>query len=348
MTVGGGARGGRRAISPQVGHYIHTVLNPWTSTPCRALTADPSVPHTNILRRMNTVSFSYEGATDLTEGLEVLVVLNGARDPYVFCAANLGGTPRVQVLGRDRPDNASIPPNSYARVVGAGVKITYDGTAVNRGGKWYHFAYSREMGGTSLFEAPQWGSATHELNRAVSMVDMIRHSEAMFVTAPESGFVPITIKPDDMFMPTWPAPTENVSIMRLLYKGPTVSCTFTMEIAEALEYFHLSHRHMARPTFTHPQALSVHQTLSTHLQASGSGASSPQDSRTGGFSRFVRAASGVIETVLTGAGTIMRGAAAFQAGADAISTQAMLSSRGRMLPRARSTGWPAGFSITEV
>lgn len=251
--------------------YLHTVVDPWSSPLSRGLTGDRMLPMTCVVRRQNAMSFSLLESESVGAGVELVITMNDNRDP--FLAIKAPGS-SVRMLGADAavPDNFSIPSNSYGRVIGAAVRIRYLGAEINRGGTFYHFPHDREGSGLdALMHDDAWGSMPTELVRAISAVQ-VRPNPITFHMAPETGFAPLVCSPDASFTAGVPA---NYSAMRLMYVGPQASCNFSIEVCEVIEYFHITHRHMATTTSAHPFGSAVHSAIAAHMQTPGSGNSSP-------------------------------------------------------------------------
>lgn len=260
-----------RRVDGRLAEYIQAITDPWSAPLSRGLTGDRMIPMTCVVKRQNAMSFNISGSDVVGAGIELSVVLNDSRDPYLVWKTPTG---TVNIVGADAPtpENYSIPGNSYGRVIGAAVRIRYLGAEINRGGAFYHFPHDREGTGIdSLLHDDSWGAMPSELVRAISAVQ-VRPNPITFYHAPESGFGPLNTYGAAAFTSGIPAGT---SAIRLLYVGPEASCNFSLEICEIVEYYHVTHRHMSGHVMPHPSGVAVQSAIACHMQAPGSGHSSP-------------------------------------------------------------------------
>lgn len=274
----------QKRFDPKISSYVNAVINPWSAELTRGLTADRMLPMTAVVRRMNACTMQVPVDLNLPTGAELVVVLNDNRDPYLVVSyKDNAGQTVVRQFGMDANvvDNYSIPGGSYARIISTGVRIRYLGAAVDRGGSFYHFPHDRESTGIDgLVEDNAWGTLSSELMRAISIAP-VSDRPTHFFAAPEAGFAPVTAHTN------WTAgipPSEPISCLKLLFLGPAKALNISIEICQMLEYFHLSHRHMASVSMPHPSGLAVQQALASHMQQQGSGHSSPDH---GGAAKFV-------------------------------------------------------------
>lgn len=305
---------GKKSLDPRLRSYMASVLNPFSGPISKGLTVDRSMPMTNVIRRRNTVSVNLTSApsADLAGGVEFVIVLNDRRDPYIVTAHKLGSSPvTVTTHGLDVTDSdLSIPDKSYARIVSAGVRITYLGNNLNRGGSFYQFARDRETGSSSGIQwSNTFGDVRGELARAVATVPVPRKSFS-FIHAPEATFAEVDIINNmgpgatggTLTTPAFtglPTSSDSVSVIHLYWQGPAEACNFSFELVETIEYYHTTHRHFATPSTSHPQGLAVQQAIAAHMQKPGSGNSSPDHKGLGSYiaeaSAVVGAAAGLFE-----------------------------------------------------
>lgn len=275
-------------VDERLAEYLHAITDPWSAPLARGLTGDRMIPMTCVVKRQNAMSFNLAGSDTVGAGVELSIILNDFRDPYLVWKTPTGD---AHIVGADAltPDNYSIPGNSYGRVVGAAIRIRYLGAEINRGGAFYHFPHDREGTGIdSLLHDDSWGSMPSELIRAISAVQ-VKPNPITFHHAPEAGFGPLVGHADAAFTGGIPSGT---SAIRLLYVGPETSCNFSIEICEVVEYFHVTHRHMAGHSMPHPSGVAVQSAIACHMQAPGSGHSSPDHS--GDHTSWLRKAAHVI------------------------------------------------------
>jgi len=252
--------------------FAAMVANPWTGPLARGLVPDDSIPNSVLVRRRSTLTLDLSNAPTLGSGVEIAVVMNGARDPYIGYRIIDPSITTTSYVGRATEDSGLVPMGSYGRVIASGVRVTYLGTEQNRGGCLYHFSYSRENSQVAQLAAYQtWGSLIDSLGGAVTAAKIGPSGVVALVDSPETTYCEIKTQPDNLLDAGMPAPTANVSIFRCAFVGPKAGMILQFDISEVLEYFHLSHKAFSTPITNVPNGETLQKGLNSMLSTPNSG-----------------------------------------------------------------------------
>lgn len=264
--------------------YAAAVMNPWAYGNVRGI-AQSGLTNSATTKRVRTFQFSVNGPGQDTA--EIAISLMDPRDPflmvwqgaatqsgYTWTASQSGYAPLVG--GLPTPSTTTVPVGSLARVVSAGVCISYMGAEQTRGGSWYQFAHNKVTAngvfGSSTDSMLVPGSLRANLEERIGTAKVTDRLIRM-LKAPSALATPMIIDPFN-HEGTYPGPADVIQAgsdcIRLMYIGPSAPMTFEISVIEHLEYYHDTRKHDSVQAFNHSHGNTTTDILISHLTAPAS------------------------------------------------------------------------------
>jgi len=240
------------------------------------------------VRRSVTLPIDLTDAPTWHGWAEFAIVLSGARDPYMMwkTSGNDAEPGNWGWVGRaDSESSATIPVGSFGRTLTSGVRITYQGTEQNRGGRLLQFGYSRENSFLDSIGALRlWGDLY--ANQQYSCDEKrVGPSDMKFLVGGDVTFTEVKAQDADFLKAGMPGTVDarrmqegQVSIARFLYVGPKTSCLFSLQVSSVMEYFHITHQPFAKAVTSHANGEDIQRATRNWLgevQSNHSDASKP-------------------------------------------------------------------------
>jgi len=196
------------------------------------------------------------------QGVDIVVPLCTRVSPFVQYGYNWDTTLEARVAGADT--TIELSETTMLRSVAAGVRISYNGTMSDCGGKFYHFpSYEPEeaASGANHEVSPTVGSAYGLLKRAISSVPVPLTGYITFVQPPRIPFVKVC--PETAPVAPVGGTFCDADAIRLYYVGPGGSYTF--EVVGLIEYYNDEDYAHTTPTTNHIAGLATTQAIENAL-----------------------------------------------------------------------------------